>query len=58
MDINQAADAVLDFKPEVVYPYHFRGQGGLSDVEAFANLVKKNNKEIEVRLRNWYPEYK
>ncbi|PSR53389.1 MBL fold metallo-hydrolase [Adhaeribacter arboris] len=55
MDINQAADAVLAFKPKVVYPYHYRGQEGLSDVEAFKKLVNDKNPQIEVRLRNWYP---
>ncbi len=55
MDINQAADAVLDFKPKIVYPYHYRGQGGLSDVEKFKELVEKGNQGIEVRLRKWYP---
>jgi L-ascorbate metabolism protein UlaG (beta-lactamase superfamily) len=54
MDINEAAQAVLDFKPKVVYPYHYRGQNGLSDTEAFAKLVKEKEKNIEVRLRNWY----
>lgn len=57
MDINQAASAVLDFKPTIVYPYHYRGQGGLSDVEGFKKLVNDGNKKIEVRLRNWYPTY-
>lgn len=33
MDIAQASSAVLEFKPKIVYPYHYRGQGGLSDVE-------------------------
>jgi L-ascorbate metabolism protein UlaG (beta-lactamase superfamily) len=55
MDINEAADAVLAFKPRIVYPYHYRGQGGLSDVNAFKALVEKGDKSIEVRLRNWYP---
>jgi L-ascorbate metabolism protein UlaG (beta-lactamase superfamily) len=55
MDINEAADAVLAFKPTIVYPYHYRGQNGLSDVNAFKNLVQAGNKNIEVRLRNWYP---
>lgn len=56
MDIDAAADAVLDFKPDVVYPYHYRGQGGLNDVEKFKQLVNTGNSDIEVRLRNWYPE--
>jgi L-ascorbate metabolism protein UlaG (beta-lactamase superfamily) len=55
MDINQAASAVLEFKPKAVYPYHYRGQGGLADVEEFKKLVNAGNNKIEVRLRNWYP---
>jgi L-ascorbate metabolism protein UlaG (beta-lactamase superfamily) len=55
MDVNQAAQAVLAFKPKMVYPYHYRGQGGLSDVNEFKKLVNEGNKAIEVRLRNWYP---
>lgn len=57
MDINEAASAVAEFKPKIVYPYHYRGQGGLSDTAAFAKLVNASDKAIEVRLRNWYPEY-
>lgn len=56
MDVDQAADAVLDFKPKVVYPYHYRGQNGFSDVEKFKSLVNAGSQDIEVRLRNWYPE--
>lgn len=54
MDIKEAADAVLDFKPKIVYPYHYRGQNGLSDTEAFKKLVNDKNKDIDVRLRDWY----
>jgi L-ascorbate metabolism protein UlaG (beta-lactamase superfamily) len=55
MDINEASAAVLDFKPKIVYPFHYRGQGGLSDTEAFKKKVNESNNAIEVRLRNWYP---
>ncbi|HEV3223761.1 MAG TPA: MBL fold metallo-hydrolase [Puia sp.] len=55
MDIKEAADAVLEFKPKIVYPYHYRGKDGLSDVNTFKSLVEAGNKNIEVRLRNWYP---
>ena len=55
MDIKEAADAVLAFKPKIVYPYHYRGQGGLSDVNGFKSLVDAGNQKIDVRLRNWYP---
>lgn len=57
MTIDQAASAVLDFKPKVVYPYHYRGNPDMSDTEAFKKLVNDQNPEIDVRLRNWYPEY-
>ena len=56
MDVKEAADAVLAFSPKIVYPYHYRGQNGLSDVDAFKTLVNAGNKNIEVRLRNWYPK--
>ncbi|SMG10073.1 L-ascorbate metabolism protein UlaG, beta-lactamase superfamily [Marivirga sericea] len=56
MSVDKAADAVLDFKPAIIYPFHFRGQGGLADVEKFKSLVNDKNDNIEVRLRNWYPE--
>lgn len=54
MDVNEAAEAVLAFKPEIVYPYHYRGQNGLSDTEAFKKMVNDKNGDIEVRLRDWY----
>lgn len=50
MDVEQAADAVLDFQPAIVYPYHYRG----SDVVAFKDLVESQNSQIKVRLREWY----
>jgi L-ascorbate metabolism protein UlaG (beta-lactamase superfamily) len=55
MNVDEAADAVLAFRPHVVYPYHYRGQGGFSDVNAFKARVESGDKNIEVRLRNWYP---
>lgn len=51
MDIYQAASAVLDFEPEIMYPYHYRGQ----DVERFKEVVTEENNQINVRLKNWYP---
>ena len=56
MSVDQAASAVLEFQPAVVYPYHYRGTDGLSDVEKFKELVTSENEDIEVRLRTWYPE--
>ncbi|MGN7884929.1 MBL fold metallo-hydrolase [Dyadobacter sp. 22481] len=54
MDINEAATTVLAFKPKVVYPYHYRGQNGFSDTEAFKKLVNEKDKGIDVRVRDWY----
>ncbi len=53
MTVESAADAVLEFAPKIVYPYHYRGQGGMSDLEAFKKAVAVNP-EIEVRLLDWY----
>jgi len=58
MDVPAAADAVLEFKPKefkpkVVFPYHYRGKGGMSDLDEFRSLVAKDP-SIEVRLLEWY----
>lgn len=57
MTVEQAASAVLEFKPKIVFPFHYRGQGGMSDVEKFKKLVRDSNAAVDVRLRNWYPSY-
>ncbi|MEP0713667.1 MBL fold metallo-hydrolase [Algoriphagus sp.] len=54
MDVEQAASAVAEFKPTIVYPYHYRGTEGLSDVEKFKTLVNESAPKVDVRLRNWY----
>lgn len=51
MTVEQAADAVLEFRPSVVYPYHYRG----SDVERFESLVESQS-DIDVRLLDWYDD--
>jgi L-ascorbate metabolism protein UlaG (beta-lactamase superfamily) len=56
MDVDEAAEAVLAFKPHVVYPYHYRGPDGLSDVARFKQLVNEKNSAIEVVLADWYPK--
>ena len=55
MDINQAASAVLEFKPKIVYPYHYRGKPDMTDTAAFKKIINSKNSKIDVRLRNWYP---
>ena len=56
MTVDKAASAVLDFKPSIVYPFHYRGKDGFSDVNRFKKLVNTDNKNIKVLLKNWYPK--
>lgn len=56
MTVEAAADAVIEFSPKKVYPYHYRGREGLSDVDEFKRLVNEGNPDVEVVLLNWYPE--
>ena len=54
MPVDRAADAVIEFKPKQVYPYHYRGQGGLSDVNKFKAVVNEGDSSIEVVQLDWY----
>ena len=49
MSVAQAANAVREFQPRVVYPNHYRD----NDVGKFKQLVG-TDLGIEVRLRKWY----
>jgi L-ascorbate metabolism protein UlaG (beta-lactamase superfamily) len=57
MSVEEAANAVLAFKPKTVYPYHYRGPDGLADVARFKQLVNENDPTIEVVLADWYPAH-
>jgi L-ascorbate metabolism protein UlaG (beta-lactamase superfamily)/predicted esterase len=54
MTVEQAASAVLEFKPKIIYPYHYRNMDGFTDTKVFKKIVNETNSNIEVRLRNWY----
>ncbi len=56
MPVESAADAVLEFQPKEVYPYHYRGRNGFSNVDQFKAIVNSKNEAITVRLLNWYPD--
>lgn len=56
MSVESAADAVLEFKPKKVYPYHYRTPEGFSDVAKFKQLVNAGDTAIEVVEGEWYPE--
>src|SRR3990170_350917 len=58
MDVEEAAEAVLDFKPQKVYPYHYRTPEGYSDVAKFKEIVNNKNPAIEVVQLNWYSNNK
>jgi L-ascorbate metabolism protein UlaG (beta-lactamase superfamily) len=56
MTVEQAASAVLEMKPKVVMPCHYRNRGGaFSDLGKFKRLVAEDP-GIEVRLLEWYPK--
>lgn len=56
MNVEKAAEAVLAFKPKTIYPYHYRGTEGLSDVAKFKSLVEAGNQDIKVTQLDWYPK--
>lgn len=58
MTVEEAAEGVLAFAPNKVYPYHYRGQEGLANVDKFKELINTGNKDIEVVQLDWYPEIK
>lgn len=54
MSVDQAASATREFKPKVIYPYHYRNQdGSLADLDRFRELVG-DDVGVEVRVRDWY----
>lgn len=55
MTEESAANAVLEFRPKQVYPYHYRGRPNVSDVKKFKKLINQENPEIEVVQLDWYP---
>ncbi len=54
MSVTKAVSAVREFRPGVVYPYHYRNQdNSFADLNAFKQQVGRDL-GIEVRLRKWY----
>jgi L-ascorbate metabolism protein UlaG (beta-lactamase superfamily) len=55
MSVDQAVSAVLEFKPKVVYPFHYRGANDrYSSVAKFKIGILKDSKMISVVVRDWY----
>jgi L-ascorbate metabolism protein UlaG (beta-lactamase superfamily) len=56
MSVEKAAAAIREFKPKVVYPYHYRsGDGTKADFERLKQQLGRQS-GVEIRLRDWYPE--
>lgn len=55
MNVEQAASAVLEFKPKYAYPYHYRERNGKADINKFKDLVVAGSNTKVVFLK-WYNE--
>ncbi len=53
MSLSTAVSVVREFRPRVVYPYHYSPSTPPTDVNAFKQQVG-TDLGIEVRLRRWY----
>lgn len=54
MNLTQAVSAVREFRPKVIYPYHFRNSDStFTDLNAFKRQVGTDG-GVEVRIRKWY----
>jgi L-ascorbate metabolism protein UlaG (beta-lactamase superfamily) len=54
MTVNAATNCVRAMRPKVVYPYHYRDQGGSTANAATFKQWLGTDLGIEVRLRSWY----
>ena len=55
MGTQQAAEAVAEFAPTVVIPYHYRGRdGGTQNPAEFAELLAAAGAGTEVVMHDWY----
>ena len=54
MTAAKAASTVRDFRPKVVYPYHYRDSSGATTNATYFKQLLGTDLGIEVRLRPWY----
>ena len=54
MTVNAATNCIRAMRPKVVYPYHYRDQGGSTANAATFKQWLGTDLGIEVRLRAWY----
>lgn len=54
ISVEKAAEAIRQFRPKTVYPYHFRNADG---TKADLGQLKKLVGDVsEIRVRDWYPK--
>jgi L-ascorbate metabolism protein UlaG (beta-lactamase superfamily) len=54
MSVAEAASVTRDFRPRVLYPYHYRNQNGtFADLQALKEQVGPDA-GVEIRERDWY----
>lgn len=54
MSVPKAAEAIRQFRPKIVYPYHYRSaEGAKADLEELKRLVGKDS-GVEIRTLEWY----
>jgi L-ascorbate metabolism protein UlaG (beta-lactamase superfamily) len=53
MSVNDATNLVHAMRPKVVYPYHYRESGTVTNGVTFKQRLSADL-GIEVRLRRWY----
>lgn len=59
MSVEQAASAILKFKPKNIYPYHYRNQDKtFADIHGKLKDLLSVNKNINIRYLNWYDQDK
>jgi L-ascorbate metabolism protein UlaG (beta-lactamase superfamily) len=54
MSVEMAAEAIRQFRPKVVYPYHYRSRDGTkADFGQLKRLIGEDS-GTEIRVREWY----
>lgn len=54
LTVTAATNVVTAFRPNVVYPYHYRDQSGTTTSAALFKQRLSTDLGVEVRLRKWY----
>jgi L-ascorbate metabolism protein UlaG (beta-lactamase superfamily) len=52
MSVEKAAEALRQFRPKIVYPYHYRSHDGTK--ADFEQLKKLAGEGVDIRVREWY----